>query len=75
MKVFALQSIRVRNDIPLAQAKEMVRKKGYKPSGVTPNPQYKNYHSFRQRQPKEFKPGSFRTKKINQFLYVYGELK
>ena len=76
MRAFTIQSIRVSKDVPLSEAKKIVRHMGYKDKGVTPNPQYKNFHAFRQKQPKEFKPKTFRTQYINKnTLVVYGELK
>ena len=49
---------------------------GYKVTPISPNnPQYKNYHSYRQRDPKLFRKGSFRMKKINpNVLLVLGSL-
>lgn len=76
MRAFTIQSIRISKDVPLAEAKKIVRKMGYRVSGISPNPQYKNFHAFRQKQPKEFKPKTFRTQYINKnTLVVYGELK
>ena len=72
-----IQSIRVRNTISRSDANKIIKKLGY---NVTPinknNPQYKNYHSYRQKDPKLFKKGSFRIKKISpNILMVLGNLK
>ena len=76
MRAFTIQSIRVSKDVPLAEAKKIVRKMGYRVSGISPNPQYKNFHSYRQMNPNKFKKGSFRIKKISPtVLLVLGVLK
>ena len=62
-----IQSIRVRNTISRSDANKIIKKLGY---NVTPinknNPQYKNYHSYRQIQPKEFIKDSFRMKTLKR---------
>lgn len=73
-----VQSIRVSKTIPKRQADSLVRKMGYKVNGVKPNPQYVNFHSYRQRQPSEFLKDSFRIKIIKKnptIFLVVGKLK
>ena len=43
-----VQTIRVSKTIPKKQADLMVKKMGFK-LNVKPNPQYKNFHSYRQK--------------------------
>jgi hypothetical protein len=71
-----LQSIRFdKKQYSFKEAKEHAKKLGLK-VGVKPNPQYKNYHAFRQLQPREFIKGSFRTeKKRGGILLIIGKLK
>ncbi len=71
-----LQSIRFDKKIwTKKQATEKVKKLGLKVS-VRPNPQYKNYHSFRQIQPGKFFKTSFRTeKKRGGIILIVGKLK
>jgi len=75
-----IQAIRINKIIPKKEADEMVRQMGFK-TNVKPNPQYKNYHSYRQIQPKEFIKDSFRMKtlkkrgKQNQIMAVMGRRK
>ena len=53
----------------------MVKKMGFK-LNVKPNPQYKNFHSYRQIQPSRFVRNSFRAKKINKDMFmILGKLK
>jgi len=73
-----VQSVRVSKSVSKKEANEIVRKLGYKVSGVKPNPQYVNYHSYRQIQPKEFFRQSFRMKIIKsnpKVFLVVGKLK
>tara|TARA_Y100000114_G_scaffold124521_1_gene120345 strand:- start:412 stop:636 length:225 start_codon:yes stop_codon:yes gene_type:complete len=73
--VLTVQSVRISKKLTKKQADEEVKKMGYK-LGVKPNPQYKNYHSYRQIQPQKFKDGSFRIKKLSaDKLLVLGVLK
>ena len=60
-----VQSIRINKLISKKEADEIVKKLGFK-TNVKPNPQYKNYHSYRQIQPKEFKKDSFRMKTLKR---------
>tara|TARA_Y100001972_G_C7463808_1_gene236533 strand:- start:51 stop:284 length:234 start_codon:yes stop_codon:yes gene_type:complete len=73
-----VQSVRVNKSIPKIEANKVVKKMGYKatrPDKIK-NPQYKNYHSYRQVDPNKFKKGSFRIKKISPtVLMVFGVLK
>jgi len=70
-----VQTIRVSRVIPKKEADLMVKKMGFK-LNVKPNPQYKNYHSYRQIQPSKFIKGSFRVKKINKNVFmIVGKLK
>lgn len=73
-----VQSIRVNKSIPKMEANKIVKKMGYKntPPDKIKNPQYKNFHSYRQMNPNKFKKGSFRIKKISPtVLLVLGVLK
>lgn len=72
--VLTVQSVRINKKISKKEANEKVKKMGYK-LGVKPNPQYKNYHSYRQIQPDKFKKNSFRVKKQGDMLLILGELK
>ena len=72
--VLTVQSVRINKKISKKEADEKVKKMGYK-IGVKPNPQYKNFHSYRQIQPEKFKKGSFRVKKKGDMLLILGELK
>ena len=57
------------------EAKEQALKMNYKVS-IKPNPQYKNYWSFRQIQPNKFNQDSFRYKVINPNIsLIVGKLK
>lgn len=72
-----IQSVRINKKIPKAEANAMIKKMGYK---VTPpdkknNPQYTNFHSYRQLDPRKFVPKSFRIKKQGDTLFVLGFLK
>ena len=69
-----VQSIRVSKKVSKKEADEIVKKLGYK-INVKPNPQYKNFHSYRQIQPEKFKKGSFRVKKQGDLLFILGQLK
>tara|TARA_R100001460_G_scaffold27345_1_gene55114 strand:+ start:463 stop:690 length:228 start_codon:yes stop_codon:yes gene_type:complete len=70
-----VQTIRVSKTIPKKQADLMVKKMGFK-LNVKPNPQYKNFHSYRQIQPSRFIRNSFRAKKINKDMFmIVGKLK
>lgn len=60
-----VQSIRVSKKVSKKEADEIVKKLGYK-INVKPNPQYKNFHSYRQIQPKEFIKDSFRMKTLKR---------
>lgn len=75
--VLVVQSVRISNKIPKQEADKMVRKMGYKPTPISKNnnPQYKNYHSYRQIDPKKFKKNTFRIKRINpSTFFVLGHL-
>lgn len=73
-----IQSIRIANTISLKDAKEKVKKMGFK-VGVKPNPQYKNFHSFRQIQPDKFVKNTFRVKVLKssnpRIIAIVGKLK
>ena len=69
-----VQSIRVSKKVSKKEADEIVKKLGYK-INVKPNPQYKNFHSYRQIQPEKFKKGSFRVKKQGDLLFILGQHK
>ena len=75
-----VQTIRVEKTISKRQADKYVKDKGFKivPPGPR-NPQYKNFHSYRQRQPSEFVKGSMRTKVLKasnpKVFIIYGKLK
>jgi hypothetical protein len=60
-----VQAIRVNKLISKKEADLMVKKLGFK-TNIKPNPQYKNYHSYRQIQPKEFIKDSFRMKTLKR---------
>jgi hypothetical protein len=71
-----IQSVRINKKIPKTEANRMIKEMGYK---VTPpdkknNPQYSNYHSYRQLDPNRFVPNSFRIKKLGDILFVLGLL-
>tara|TARA_Y100001937_G_C7114632_1_gene329507 strand:+ start:1523 stop:1759 length:237 start_codon:yes stop_codon:yes gene_type:complete len=75
--VLKVQSVRVRKNISRREANKIVKKK-FPLFKVTPigknNPQYKNFHSYRQADPKQFVKGSFRIKKITpDILLVLGQ--
>tara|TARA_S200002703_G_scaffold65493_2_gene56586 strand:+ start:18868 stop:19095 length:228 start_codon:yes stop_codon:yes gene_type:complete len=69
--MLSVQTVRVSRKIPKMEANQIVKKMGYKvtPVGIN-NPQYKNYHSYRQLSPSKFKKGSFRVKKINSNVFL-----
>lgn len=70
-----VQTIRISRDIPKKEADAIVKKMGLK-LGVKPNPQYKNYHSYRQIQPEKFIKSSFRVKLIKKGIFmIVGKLK
>ena len=70
-----VQTIRISRDIPKKEADAIVKKMGFK-LGVKPNPQYKNYHSYRQIQPEKFIKSSFRVKRIKKGIFmIVGKLK
>ena len=71
-----LQSIRFnKKNWSKKDATENVKKQKLKVS-VKPNPQYKNFHAFRQIQPNKFDKNSFRTeKKNNGIILIFGKLK
>lgn len=73
-----IQSIRIAKTISLKDAKEKVKKMGFK-VGVKPNPQYKNFHSFRQIQPDKFVKSTFRVKVLKssnpRIIAIVGKLK
>ena len=70
-----VQTIRISKDIPKRKANEIIKKMGFK-LNVKPNPQYKNFHSYRQIQPSKFIKNSFRVKKINKDMFlIVGKLK
>ncbi len=73
----SVQSVRISKKISKERADEMVRKMGFKATKPDPikNPQYKNYHSYRQLQPAKFVPKSFRVKKQGDTLLILGFLK
>lgn len=73
-----VQTIRVEKSVSKKVADAMVKKLGYKVKGVSPNPQYKNFHSYRQIQPNKFIQKSFRVKVINnspKVFIIIGKLK
>ena len=74
-----VQKIRVSKDISREKASKIVKELGYKPTKAGPNnPQYLNFHSFRQRNPDNFIKSTFRTKIIKKNPRVYmilGKLK
>jgi len=72
--VLTIQSVRVNKKFTKKQADEKIKKLGFK-TNVKPNPQYKNFHSYRQIQPEKFKKGSFRVKKQGDLLFILGQLK
>jgi hypothetical protein len=72
-----VQTVRVSKSISKRDANKIVKELKYK---VTPpainNPQYKNFHSYRQRDPSKFIKSSFRTKQINKDVFIIlGKLK
>ena len=71
-----VQSVRVSKKFSKKKADEIVRKMGYKVTPVNKNnPQYKNYHSYRQVEPKKFKKDSFRVRKLDSdVLHGLGSL-
>tara|TARA_A100001391_G_C4982678_1_gene255765 strand:- start:291 stop:512 length:222 start_codon:yes stop_codon:yes gene_type:complete len=70
-----VQTIRISKEIPKRQANAIIKKMGFK-INVKPNPQYKNFHSYRQIQPNKFIKDSFRVKKINKDMFmIVGKLK
>lgn len=70
-----VQTIRVTKTIPKKEADAIVKKMGFK-LNVKPNPQYKNFHSYRQMQPERFIKSSFRVKPIKKGIYmIVGKLK
>ena len=60
-----VQSIRINKLISKKEADKIVKNLGFK-TNVKPNPQYKNFHSYRQIQPKEFIKDSFRVKTLKR---------
>lgn len=76
--VLKVQSVRIRNNVSRREANKIVRRMFplYKVTPISKNnPQYKNFHSYRQKDPKEFKKGSFRIKKVTpDILLVLGDL-
>ena len=54
-----VQTIRVAKTVSKKEATEIVKKLGYK-TNIKPNPQYLNFHSFRQIQPNKFIKDSFK---------------
>ena len=74
-----VQTVRISKDISRDKASKMVQEMGYKATkaGIN-NPQYLNYHSFRQRQPQDFIKSTFRIKTIKKnprVFLVLGKLK
>lgn len=70
-----VQTIRVSKSVPKKEADMIVKKMGFK-LNVKPNPQYKNFHSYRQIQPERFIKSSFRVKPIKKGIYmIVGKLK
>lgn len=71
----SIQSVRISKKLSKKEADEIAKKMKLK-MDVKPNPQYKNYHAYRQIQPEKFKKGSYRMKKLNNnVMLVLGELK
>ena len=73
----SVQSVRISKKINKKDANEKVIKMGYKATPPDPkkNPQYKNFHSYRQIDPSKFVPNSFRVKKQGDTLLILGFLK
>lgn len=70
--VLTIQTIRISRDITRLKASQIIRDMGYKATPQGPNnPQYKNYWSFRQRNPKDFIKSTFRTKMIMKKPEIY----
>lgn len=72
-----IQTVRISKEIPKKQADEIIKKMGLK-LNVKPNPQYKNFHSYRQIQPDKFRKDTFITKIITnkpKIFYIMGLLK
>ena len=65
-----VQSVRVSKEVSKKEADEIVKRLGFK-INVKPNPQYKNFHSYRQVQPEKFKKESFRIKTIKKKPKVF----
>ena len=75
-----VQTIRISKDISKREANSIIKKMGYKvtPPNSKSNPQYTNYHSYRQRPPSAFENKSFRTKEIKKSPHIFmilGKLK
>ena len=69
--VLKVQSVRIRNNISRTEANKIIKKMGYKVTPISANnPQYKNFHSYRQINPNKFKKGSFRIKKLTKDLFL-----
>ena len=73
-----IQSVRFKKSkYTYDEAKEAAKNMGFKTS-VKPNPQYKNWHAFRQIQPSKFDKNSFymiNHPKTKDIEYVMGHLK
>ncbi len=70
-----VQSVRISKRLSKKEADQVAKKMKIK-LNVKPNPQYKNFHAYRQIQPEKFKKGSYRMKKLNKdVMLVLGELK
>lgn len=72
--MLSIQSIRFnKKQYTLQEAKTTAKESGFKVN-VKPNPQYKNWHSFRQRQPSAYDTSSFRIVKPNpDIILVIGK--
>lgn len=72
-----VQTIRVAKTVSKKEATEIVKKLGYK-TNIKPNPQYLNFHSFRQIQPNKFIKDSFKYKELKKnpkIFLIIGKLK
>jgi len=72
--MYSVQSIRFNKaKYTLQEAKAKAKELKYKVN-VKPNPQYKNFHSFRQRQPSVYDTSTFRIIKPNpDIILVIGK--
>ena len=68
--MYSIQSIRFsKSKYTLKEAKAKAIESNFKVN-VKPNPQYKNYHSFRQRQPSAYDPSTFRIVKPSPDIII-----